>query len=708
MEADTQRVDEMRRKGEDMGPLPAPTPTEKRRYGNTSREPQRPLAPNMETVELVRSSPVPRNHPTKSQPLSHFRLTPNRLTAKASAEEGAAAVSSQMLAQGRDSLANRVTIPLHSKGSQQSQGPRVGTFTEERPRSWKPQTIENTDHQHQQQQQTQRQQQQLQVQQQQLQARQLLEQEQQERQQLLRQEAEDQMHHQRIKQPEIEKAPQQHQQHGQNRISNPLHTSLYGPSAGPPRLAPSQPIELEIDEKSRSIMQNRQQQQQQQAQKQQQQHAQQQVQQAVPQPPLQQIQQRQPQIDTSSPMRRIGSGPYGTVSTQFTPSHSPSSASLLVPPTSPPAETLRPSSVPVTTSVQPPPREAPKKSNILSLLNNDPAEPQPRKKQSDRGPAAPTPPPATSAPVYQPTHQAPMLQQLQKREVASEAVPQLQQQQRQSFNQQAQQPQQQGPQARELGRNWSTMVQRPWMEERGAQSQSSISPQAQTGYLPTSSRPAFQALQRNHALSPSFSHSRNSSYTSLHSQQHQPAQSHRQQQHQPQAQPQVQHLSIPSTPAEPNIRPSPYASINPPQSQHQQQQQSQNLRLVLQQQQQQQREQQLDARGIIRSSDHHPRQELDEAARRQQEVMHQQHSEALRIQQQEALRQQEAVRARRGFDAQHENMLRREQEKAIIREAEERERERRAGYSGTFYHSSDVAGMQGRGLGGGGGYEERR
>ncbi len=63
---------------------------------------------------------------------------------------------------------------------------------------------------------------------------------------------------------------------------------------------------------------------------------------------------------------------------------SPASASLTVSPTSPLSETRRPSSIPINASAQPlPPRELPKKSGILDLLDHEPAEP-PRKRLRDQ------------------------------------------------------------------------------------------------------------------------------------------------------------------------------------------------------------------------------------------------------------------------------------------------------------------------------------
>ena len=64
--------------------------------------------------------------PSKSQP--RFKQEPPKFTTLAAAERAAAAVSSQMQAQGRDSLLNRITIPLKEKAVIK---PHLGTFAPE-------------------------------------------------------------------------------------------------------------------------------------------------------------------------------------------------------------------------------------------------------------------------------------------------------------------------------------------------------------------------------------------------------------------------------------------------------------------------------------------------------------------------------------------------------------------------------------------------
>ena len=113
----------MRADGVDMGDKPTPTPIgEKRRYVHSmTRESQRPLAPSVEGMEGENGSPKLQQN--KSQP--RFKQEPPKFATLASAEQGAAAVSSQMQAQGRDSLLNRITIPLKEKAVI---GPHLGTF----------------------------------------------------------------------------------------------------------------------------------------------------------------------------------------------------------------------------------------------------------------------------------------------------------------------------------------------------------------------------------------------------------------------------------------------------------------------------------------------------------------------------------------------------------------------------------------------------
>lgn len=633
-----------------MGPLPAPTPTgEKRRYMyNILKQEQRPLAPSTtEALEVENGSPKPQIAAKTSNP-TRFKQDPPKFTALASAEQGAAQTSEQMIAQGFMSIENRITIPLQTKTQQHVIGPHLGTFVpseRDRVHFSTRDTIKEQE------------QREMQQRQQIHEARER---------EIQRQPDRDGLSHHRprVSQQENEQAPQAYQR-GPNLLSllgQPSSTDQSG-------LASTTAIEVKYDEKTREFIQSRQrkqQEQQEQIQKQQREQQQQRQQQQAMQPhPLQQLLQRQAPIDTS--MRRLGSGAFGSTVNQFTPTQSPASASLPMPPMSPPGEALRPSSVPVNASAQqPPPPAPPKKSSIMDILNND-SEPQPRKRLSDQQrPAAPTPPPPP--PIFGPAGPQAQ-QQMSRRETPAESLAQLQQQQRPTFVQQIQQQQQ----LREPIRNWAAAAQqvgqqRSWMEERPAQAQSAISPPAQSSYLPTSSRAAFQVLQRNHVPSPPPfahpSHSRASSYSSN-------VQSTHHHQQQPQA-------SVPSTPAESNLRPSPYASLNLSQQSHQHQQQQQH----------QQAQQQLHIHQVVLE------QQQRQAQRQEQEYRLQQ--------QQREVQQQEEVMRRQQEQETYEVIVRQKQEQAR-REQEDRDRRFNRPASGYF---GDGGGVAGRGLGGA--YEERR
>ena len=666
MELNALRADEMLANGQDTGPLPPQTQTgEKRRnFHNLPRESQRPLAPsNVDVIEIDAVSP--KVQPTKSQPQGRYKGDHHgpQFTTLASAEQGAAQVSAQMMLQGYQTTENRITISLQKQLHQQVIGPHLGTFTpEDRSRAIfsTRDTVKEKE-------------------QREMQARQQSHDAQQERELQRQQERGSHGHHRhRVSQLPNEKPVQSYQQHAPSLIPNALHSSLLGQQPAPAAQASTTSIEVKWEEKARAHFEQQQLREQQQVQQQQtQQQAQQQQQhhhhdvqqrtiqqqQAMQQTPLQQLQQRQP-LDTSSVMRRVGSGALSNVPNQLTPSQSPASASL--PPMSPQGDMLRPSSVPVSVSAHPPPPPGPpKKSNIMNLLN-DATEPAPRKRLSDQRPAAPTPPPQQSA--YQPATQS--IQQIQRRETPSEPLMQMQQQQRPAFPQQNHHQQQTTP-AAELGRNWAAAAQqrpqRSWLEDRSAQAQSVPSPPPQPPLIPSSSRNSMHALQqRTHVPSPPpFSHSRTSSYT-----QHQQSQPHH-------------HQQQPSGPAEPNIRPSPYASLNPREQSHQHQQQVQQQQV--QQHQVQQHNQHVQMAYILG--------EQQRQARRleMQQTQHQMQ------------REQEEARRRQDVERQQEQFMR---ERAERREMEERDR--RAQLGGQYYTSGggDGHGVQGRGLGGG--YEERR
>ncbi|MCJ1387189.1 hypothetical protein MMC18_000029 [Xylographa bjoerkii] len=375
------------------------------------------------------------------------------------------------------------------------------------------------------------------------------------------------------------------------------------------------------------------------------------------------------------PLRRLDS--LGQVS--FIESRNQSPQFNREPLISPQQDHVRPSSVPanmIMAPIPPPATRAPaapaKRSNLMSLLNHEPTDPQPRRSISDVRLAAPTPPPqspALSAQVYQ--HSSQSLSQFSRRDAMNDAAQGLQQQQQQQqqmrvqygqhpqqiLQQQQQQQQQQlqqqglppqqhqvqqqGAQQRENSSTWS--IPRSIAEQRPSfQPQVSRSPHVQQAFIQPASRSAFQPLKATHARSPTLapSHSRNSSYTNLHP--------HQTQQHGQQLQ---------TTQA---LKPSPYGQILPqhyPQQQQPHSQQSQQVRsqssFSLQSLQQDRLGQQQQHHDAMRHDPvRHEAQRLgafrehditrqQQEATRQKQQQQQQQQEAMRQQQQEAMRQQQ-------------------------------------------------------------------
>jgi len=211
---------------------------------------------------------------------------------------------------------------------------------------------------------------------------------------------------------------------------------------------------------------------------------------------------------------------------------------------SPLQDPVRPSSV----AAPPPAQQPPKRSNIMSILNDEPAEPQARKRVSDNRPAAPTPPP--QSPAGQAYHQ-PVQQYVLRETPTTEPQHPLQQyHQRHSIGQIVSQHPSQQP--REGPSNWASVAQRTSLERQpNYQQQRAESPRLQPTYTQQASRAPLPSIPRSHAPTPPppFGHSRASSFASLHSQQ-------------AQQQPQ------PSSQATPVLQPSPYAQIHPQQPMH--------------------------------------------------------------------------------------------------------------------------------------------
>ncbi|MCJ1244129.1 hypothetical protein MMC30_001327 [Trapelia coarctata] len=196
--------------------------------------------------------------------------------------------------------------------------------------------------------------------------------------------------------------------------------------------------------------------------------------------------QQQSPTDPSPPaLRRLDS--LGQV--PYPPSHaqSPQTGRPLI--MSPPQELARPSSVPASvqsTNIQPPQRPVPppaKRSNIMSILNDEPADPQPRKSLNEHRVAAPTPPPqspALSAQIYQQPGQP--LPQFPRREPvieASQAMQQLQQPEQQGRMPYAQPPQQMHPQIQQQQQQAQQQAHQQAQQQAHQQAQQQAHQQAQ-------------------------------------------------------------------------------------------------------------------------------------------------------------------------------------------------------------------------------------
>jgi len=590
-----------------MGPVPPACPVPpKRRYDSTLREPQRPLAPLVDVSEVGSDSPSLRA--TKSQISPHsFGNAQSRFSASAQAEQGAAALSSQMLLQGPASPASRITIQPQQR-SQQTPGPRMGMFPDGRSRpSSQPQNQMEpaAREQHQKQQRRQQQQQQQHQDQQHAYLHHQQQQRQEQRQQQIVQRQQDQ--------DLEERAPQHYRSQAQHQVAiNPSQTSVLDY-----RLA-QQPT-IDIDEPSRRALEQRLQDRIQSNQEELQRHR--------------ITQQRQQPGDGISDSHRVSSGTFA-IPRQQTASTKPQAPSSMPMPVSPPAGLQRPNSVPATAASAPPaPPQPPKKSSIMNLLNDEPAEPKPSKRLGDPRTTARTPEPqatSSSSQLYPQSTQM-MQPQFYRRDAASDAVHRLPLGQSQ---------QQQQSQVRESMRDQAPGHQRALFDAKANfQLQSADPGHAVLSYMATTSRPGFQLLQRDRVPSPTpFSHSRTSSYTSIH-----------QQQAQSQPRTHEHRTSIPGTPAESTLRPSPYANLNPhqPQLQHHNptplQQQHQLHQQQLQEEEQRERMLRLGQQPLIYAepeSDRYRRNYNPEPAR----PSHQQSAaliESLHRLQQDALMQQE-------------------------------------------------------------------
>ncbi|KAL9044797.1 MAG: hypothetical protein Q9214_002092 [Letrouitia sp. 1 TL-2023] len=532
-------ADQKIQRGENMGPPPVPTTNTKRRYEATPQSAARNLAPNIESIEIDNGSPqVHAVKPTQPSP-PQFHQPPLRYQTLAQADPTPTTAFSSTVPPTGSISSSRGQSQGQQLRNSQAQGPRPGYFSEERSRPLlqpQPATPQQTVPQRQQEQHPARSRQSEAH----VQKETLNRQKEQEFNELLHQQHS-------LRHPEI--------QH----MSLPPQPSSRTQQQAPPSLAPSnQPVvgtsavritsqPSDLDCKPRANDQS------------------------------QQIEASQ--LDSSSTIGRFDSNRQNSHSSgSFRQStlQSPTSGKLPTQVLSAQDVAIRPSSVPAAPSNQPP-RPAPtpiKRSNIMSILNDEPSEPQPRKRPSE---SRATPPPQSPARITQ-SYQVPnpsVQQQYQPESTVDFILP------RQSVSQlnmqhQQQQQQQQLSQAREAPLTWAAAAQR-------SQGQSIKSPPIQPLHMqqPTRSE-LLHPLKRNIAQSPPphYSHSRSSSYTNMGSQ-HQQAQAthfHHQQQG-----------SQPQTHAAPNLQPSPYASIQPIQHLHPQHAQGQQLQ---QQQQPQQPAQQ--------------------------------------------------------------------------------------------------------------------
>ena len=197
----------------------------------------------------------------------------------------------------------------------------------------------------------------------------------------------------------------------------------------------------------------------------------------------------------------------------------------------------RSSSVPVTQVSQVPPPEsrplpaAPRRVNVMSLLNDEPSDPKPKKKTDER-PMTESAPPQSGQNSNLPHQPYPQTSQIHARQeyVTDPVGPSHSHQSRTSFTHTPQPSQHQALSSqhnRDSGQAWSHLQQqRRHIDQNPYGTSGRNSPQHHPVYPSQASRPSFPNLQRAHAPSPPplSAHSRTSSYTApspLHQQQHQ-------------------------------------------------------------------------------------------------------------------------------------------------------------------------------------------
>ena len=492
-------ADEKIKRGENMGQPPPATIVPKRRYDTGPQiVPQRQLAPSVESMDIEKDSPSLR--PAKPAPISPppFAQSSQRFSTILQPEPVPKPSITQPVPNTTPSPSVRTGVQtLQQRSSQNLQGPRIGYFNDHHARTLQPQP-----------QQTQQSRQQEERQPQGFNKNSNVQE---------YQEAFQAQH--RARQQDTQSMASKYQQPVQGQQSTgPLAQTSHGRQNSQVRIAPSQPSNVDLRP------------------------------QVAPQQQLHsQPQQQQPQSHRHEPnhteiMRRLESnGPNRQGSLQSI------AASRLPQTFSPPPTATRPSSVPAPAAAQQPP----KRSNIMNILNDEPAEPPPRKKISEAQPSVPTPPPQSPARhMYPQSIQS--TQPYTRRDVPAEQphVPQQHHHHRPSSL--GQLLSQQQPPTREAApsTNWAEVAQRKFSDRStNYQPQGVETPRVQPSFSQPASRTPLQVSQRSQAPTPSstYAHSRTSSYASLHPQ---PLQ---------QAQPPPQT----STQATPVLQPSPYAQIHP-------------------------------------------------------------------------------------------------------------------------------------------------
>ncbi|KAL8834857.1 MAG: hypothetical protein Q9170_003557 [Blastenia crenularia] len=603
-----QNADEKIKRGDDMGSLPLPTVQTKRRNDAAPQlSAQRTLAPSIDHVDVDNETPP--MQPSKPVQMSPPQVpTPQpRYQALAQAEAAPVPVFSQATSQGVGNTNSRQQQSSQQRASQ-LQGPRSGFFTDERPRPiLQPQPPIDIQKHHQQQRQINQDDEVNRIRPLEVPSR---------TEALKRQQKQDfldkleQQHHIRqADQPGPPQLLQPHPRHTdrpqtivQQHPSNRSQSTAVSQSFLPPsqsmssqiRIAPSQPPEIEPRPRFSSHPQ---------------------------QPQLEMIKQENPAV-----LRRLD--PNAPDQGRQSAIQSPSSGRI--PLANPPlGENTRPNSISRPPS-QPPAKPSPapaKRSNIMSILNDEPSEPPPARRRpedtlSTASKSLQQPPTQSYQPLGHPSQQAPPRDPGLDISV-SLAQPQHRVSMSQSNVQQQQQQGQQQIQTREAPSTWVAAAQRLEQQRSNYQSPPVNSPRSQPMFLQQSSRGPFQTIQRSHAPSPPlapFSHSRNSSYT----------------RELPQHGPQPQIQSQPSKQASqvqaaPNLQPSPYATIQPHgqtanPSHHQQvihsQQQARAQQEQMQRQLEEQRHQEMQRRA---------RQEVllqQDAAHQQQHQQYQQQQQA--------------------------------------------------------------------------------